>query len=697
MEKKKAKELHCRLSSNAILNGVISAANQATDLPQLLDHILVESLRLLDYDAGGIYLVNRAKRTASVVHSLNLPQEFLDEIRTIDVDNIPYDKIFNKGEPLFIENYAQFSPIRSKRFGFLSVASIPLLSKGKSIGSLNIISTRRHEISQEEKQTLVSIGKELGSAIERMTAEKEARNAARNFEALFNSIDDMLFVLDLQGKILLVNDTVIKKLAFSMEELVGTDVLTLHAPERRDEALGIVQGMIAGTIDSCPVPVCAKDGTRIEVETKITRGWWNNQEVLIGVTRDITDRKKFEEALKQSGARFQKLVENLPLPMCIIGKNDAIIYINDQFTQIFGYTLEDVPDLSAWNQLAFPDERYRRQVLEQIKSIIRQATFEDKNDVQPVEIKVTCQSRALHDVLVTGNINDENTVLIFTDITEKKRSDRLLQVAYDRRRRNDLLNELICTEHPSEQLLFNVSMMIGKNTREPFTCFLITIDEQAEELVSTEHERLWKYHLRVDLTIDALENIDQIAWESPEGVGVVCFDHHLADQIIDAQKEKAKQLRDTICRQVPNVSVSIGVAEISGSLAELGVRFRQAEMTAKTGAKIWPQQKVYHYLELGVFQVFACLTHESQVAEFIDRSLGRLLNYEKKKKEEYLATLEIILESDNLKESASKLAIHYHSLLFRKQRLEKILGVSLDSISVRMSILTALQLLKLRK
>jgi PAS domain S-box-containing protein len=383
--------------------------------------------------------------------------------------------------------------------------------------------------------------------------------------------------------------------------------------------------------------------------------------------------------------------------MCIIGKDDVMIYINDQFTQIFGYTLKDVPNLSTWNQLAFPDERYRQQVSEQIKSKIRQASFEEKMDAQPVEIKVSCQSRAALDILVTGSINDENTVLIFTDITEKKRSDRLLQVAYDRRRRNNLLNELICSVHPSEQILFNVSMMIGRNTGESFTCFLISIDEQADELISHEHERLRTYHLRVDSIIDALENIDQIAWESPEGIGVMCFGHNLSNNIIDEQKEAAIQLRQAISRQVPNVTVSIGIAENSSCITELGVRFQQAAMAVKTGAKIWPHNKTYHYLELGIFQVLSCFTNESHIAEFIDRSLGRLLNYEKKKKDEYLATLEVILESDNLKESASKLAIHYHSLLFRKQRLEKILGVSLDAISSRMTILTALQLLKMRK
>ena len=291
----------------AILNEVISTANKADNLPQLFESILEESLRLLDFDAGGIYLVDRLTRTANVVHSKNLPKEFLAEIQTAPIDKKPFDTLFIKNEPIFTENYAQIAPDRSKKYGFQSMANIPLLSKGVAIGALNLASTRKYVISDEEKQTLLSIGRELGSTIERMAAEEKAKNASKNLNALFNSIDEMVFVLDMQGRILVVNNTVLKRLSYTPEELTGTDVLLLHVPELRDEALRNVQGMIAGTIDSCPVPVLAKGGTRIEVETKVTRGFWNGNEVLIGVSRDITERKRAEDALLQASRKLAML------------------------------------------------------------------------------------------------------------------------------------------------------------------------------------------------------------------------------------------------------------------------------------------------------------------------------------------------------------------------------------------------------
>ncbi|MEI6293569.1 MAG: PAS domain S-box protein [Methanomicrobiales archaeon] len=161
-ERKKTEVVLQRQSQTlSILNDIITAANSSDDLPQLLNRIMEVSLHLLDFDAGGIYLVNRSKRTADVVHSKNLPLEFLAEIQTVPIDKSPYDSIFIRNEPIFTENYAKINPVLSKRYGFHSAAVIPLLAKGEAIGAMNITSMRRHAITEEEKLTLISIGNEL--------------------------------------------------------------------------------------------------------------------------------------------------------------------------------------------------------------------------------------------------------------------------------------------------------------------------------------------------------------------------------------------------------------------------------------------------------------------------------------------------------------------------------------------------------
>jgi PAS domain S-box-containing protein len=177
-ERKKAENELRRYSSRlSILNGIISAANKSDDLPQLLGFVLSETLRLLDFDAGGVYLVDHAARTANVVCSKNLDPEFLKDVQTVEIDHKPYDTLFIMGEPIIAENYAQINAERSERYGLLSIASIPLLSKGEVVGAMNVASTVRNLISDEDRETLASIGRELGSSIRRMMSEERATSA----------------------------------------------------------------------------------------------------------------------------------------------------------------------------------------------------------------------------------------------------------------------------------------------------------------------------------------------------------------------------------------------------------------------------------------------------------------------------------------------------------------------------------------
>jgi len=151
-----------------------------------------------------------------------------------------------------------------------------------------------------------------------------------------------------------------------------------------------------------------------------------------------------------------------------------------------------------------------------------------------------------------------------------------------------------------------------------------------------------------------------------------------------------------ITNRIAELEISIGIAEPAENMASIETHYQHAAIAVNTGRKVWPQLKIYHYLDLGAYQLLSCLGEENQVAGFVERTLGKLLQYDKRKRGSYLETLEIILMSDNLKGSANNLSIHYHTLMFRKKRMEEILEVSLDDFSSRMAILTALHLLKIR-
>ncbi|MHA1910062.1 MAG: response regulator [Candidatus Kariarchaeaceae archaeon] len=155
--------LNAKKSRLSILYQVISAANKAETLDELFSDIIDQTLKLLNYDGGGVYLVDFMKRTAELSYHKHLPEEFIKEVKSMKIDQKPYCNIFIDGHSLIVEEYSKLFPNRLT-YGIKSIASFPLFFKEKVIGAINVASFKRSKFSDLELEILEAIGKEAGSA-----------------------------------------------------------------------------------------------------------------------------------------------------------------------------------------------------------------------------------------------------------------------------------------------------------------------------------------------------------------------------------------------------------------------------------------------------------------------------------------------------------------------------------------------------
>ncbi len=85
-------------------------------------------------------------------------------------------------------------------------------------------------------------------------------------------------------------------------------------------------------------------------------------QMIDSVAKEITDRKQAEAGLRESEERFRTFAEKAPIGITIMKPDKRFEYINPHFTEIFGYTIQDMPDKDTWFETAFPDIDYRSSI-----------------------------------------------------------------------------------------------------------------------------------------------------------------------------------------------------------------------------------------------------------------------------------------------------------------------------------------------
>jgi PAS domain S-box-containing protein len=259
-------------------------------LGSLMDHLM----KLESIDSGGIYLLNDDGEMNLIVHN-NLSSKFIEECSHYSSDS-KNAKIVRDGDPVY-RNYKEISSDSFKHEGLRSMTAIPIHFEGDPIACMNLSSHTYNIISEQTRHGLESIASFAGEYIARGKMQDTLSRQKTDLENLFNSMDDLFFVVDESGKILSTNESARSRLGYSEKEITSMNVTDIHPGESKDEVISTIGQLLCGYIDSCSVPIISKDGKLIPVETRVTNGKWNGKKVMFGITRDISEREKYEKEI----------------------------------------------------------------------------------------------------------------------------------------------------------------------------------------------------------------------------------------------------------------------------------------------------------------------------------------------------------------------------------------------------------------
>ena len=255
---------------------------------------------------------------------------------------------------------------------------------------------------------------------ERM-ADLALRRSEERYRNLVDFANDAIFVRDMDGKILDANRTACERMGYSRDQLLAMSVADLVSPEFLLKLPGGTEAALhagSSVVESAHV---RRDGTTFPVEMSSTVIDMSGRKAILSIARDISDRKRADEALRDSESRFRALIEQAPVAISV--SRDGIgLYANQTFTKMFGLSGVDEtvgrPISDYAEDEAASKDRIRRRALglpepSEIEAVGIRA------DGRRFQLSVANQQVELPD----GPAN----VAYVTDITERKRFESALR------------------------------------------------------------------------------------------------------------------------------------------------------------------------------------------------------------------------------------------------------------------------------
>lgn len=230
------------------------------------------------------------------------------------------------------------------------------------------------------------------------------------------------------GEFLYVNQAFVSAIGYSEDEVIGKTVLELdiwvdlHDRDKLFEEL-----LKNGFARDKEYRFRTKSGNIISMSYAAQTIELNGEKCLLAVGRDITEQKAAEEALRKSNESFQTFFYLNPEPCSIRTMDGVLVYINKAYTDVSGYTEEDVIGKNIATLNGFINPQDATIIADKLKT---------SGYINNFEVKVKVKSGETKDTLYSAQIIEINKVkhilTVFKDITEQKKAEEALQKSNER-------------------------------------------------------------------------------------------------------------------------------------------------------------------------------------------------------------------------------------------------------------------------
>ncbi len=318
--------------------------------------------------------------------------------------------------------------------GVRAMAALPIKSRGVSVASFCVFSTRAGVFTDAEITLLRRIEGDLSLGVEKLRDAEETRRIQQRLESseqryrrLFESNPRPMWVYDLETLAFLdVNDAAIRHYGYSRDEFLTMTIADIRPAEELPMLLENVGAVTEGLDEAGLWRHVTKDGRTILVEITSHVLEFEGRKAELVLADDVTALVEATTALRHTAARLSALVETAPVAIIVVDREGRVTEWNPAAERIFGWGAEEV--LGELLPIVPPDSG------ESMLSRLDES-FTNKES-RRFEGRRLTKSGALIDVVVhtaphvadgDGDGPDE-IVGIILDVTEEKRAELELRL-----------------------------------------------------------------------------------------------------------------------------------------------------------------------------------------------------------------------------------------------------------------------------
>ncbi len=255
--------------------------------------------------------------------------------------------------------------------------------------------------------------------------QEKFRESEERYKSLFDRSLDLIYIHDFEGRLIDANDAAMNRLGYTKKEMRSLNFASFLSEDQIPLAFKTVENVLAGTQkELTEFKLWHKDGTDVYVEVRGSVIMSNGKPVAIqAIARDITKRKKAEEALKDAELKLRTIFDSASDGILLAQiSNKKFSTANKKMCRMLGYTESELLKLSVYD--IHPEES--------LPYVINQFEKQSKEEILVAkDIPVLRKGGTVFFADVSSSpitVNGGKCLLgMFRDITERKRNEETLK------------------------------------------------------------------------------------------------------------------------------------------------------------------------------------------------------------------------------------------------------------------------------